>query len=99
MDIISLCKNKDNIISFAKDRLSDDHQRIFAEHFMLSFINTEDQFPILGENAMKWLGYEAKNKFKEFVVKNLNENEYIILLNQKVDILNPSHNFIFEKIL
>ena len=74
MDLITLCNQRDNIILFAKERLTDEHQRVFAEHFMLSFTNSTDEFPISGDRAMEWLDYKMKHKFKEFVVKNTTEN-------------------------
>ena len=71
MDVLTLYNQRDNIIAFAKERLNDDHQRIFAEHFMMCFTQSDDQFPIDGDLAMNWLGYDRKHKFKEAVSKIL----------------------------
>ncbi len=46
-------KNRYSIIASAKDKLNDEQHRIFAEHFLLQFIDDKDDFPI----------YEMKHKF------------------------------------
>lgn len=82
MELATICSgNKDSVISFIKERLNDDQQKIFAEHFLLQFMEYDDPFPIDGESAMKWLEYDMKHKFKAFLQKHLEiETEYQILL-------------------
>lgn len=79
-DTAMICRERDNIMVFAKDRLNDEHQRVFAEHFMLSFVDPNDKFPIDGEKAMEWLGFTRKDNFKTFVAKSIDENQYVISL-------------------
>lgn len=74
MDLLTLYNQRDGIIDFAKQRLNDDQQRIFVEHFMMCFTNGHDEFPIDGDMAIEWLGYEKKHKFKEAITKILVED-------------------------
>jgi hypothetical protein len=93
-DTATICRERDNILSFAREKLSDEHQRVFAEHFMLSFVNPDDQFPISGEKAMEWLGYITKNKFKTFVQKNLQGNiHYQISLVRRDEHVHGGQNY------
>jgi hypothetical protein len=84
-DTAMICKERDNIMAYAKEKLNDEHQLVFVEHFMLSFVDPNDKLPIAGEKAMEWLGFSAKNKFKNFVTKNLTETQYSIFLNPTVE--------------
>ena len=74
MNIVSLCNDRDNIIVFAKERLNDEQQQVFVEHFMLSFTSHTDEFPISSDQAIEWLGYKTKHRFKDCVIKNLVED-------------------------
>jgi phage anti-repressor protein len=74
MELIVLMQQRDNIISFAKERLSNAQQMIFIEHFLMSITDADDPFPISGEKTMEWLGYTMKHKFKSFLEKNLKLN-------------------------
>lgn len=79
-DIATICRERDNLMIFAKDKLNDEQQRIFVDHFLLSFTNPEDNYPIEGTKAMEWLGFTRKDNFKKFMTKNLSETQYNILI-------------------
>ena len=86
-DIATICRERENIMTFARTSLNDEQQRIFVEHFMLSFVNPEDHFPIEGEKAMEWLGFTRKDKFKIFVSKNLTISQYKLLSHTTLECL------------
>lgn len=71
MNTLTLFQQRDSILAFAKDRLNDDQQKVFVEHFLMSLTAPDDPFPISAEKAMEWLGYERKDKFKNVITKHL----------------------------
>lgn len=77
---LSVRENEENLMNFMQERLSDEQQRMFARSFYLTYFNTDEKYPIDGEDAMKWLGYIQKHKFKAFIIKHLkNDDEFISL--------------------
>lgn len=81
MDSLALFQHRDSLLAYAKERLNDDHQKVFVEHFLMSITAPDDPFPITCENAMEWLGFVRKDKFKDLLTKHLKINvEYKLLL-------------------
>ena len=81
MNTLTLFNQRENILAFAKERLSDEHQQIFVEHFLMSISSPDDPFPITGIKAMEWLGFLQKHKFKEMIKKHLRKDvDYKFLL-------------------
>lgn len=77
---------KDDLLSFIKERMSDEQKQVFASHFYMSLLPDVKPFPVNGDLVMEWLGYTRKDNFKRFFMKDgpnkeplLKENiDYII---------------------
>ena len=61
----------ENLLVFVKDRLNEEQLRVFADNFLVTLIDTCEQFPISGELAMLWLGYTRKDVLKNSIIKHL----------------------------
>lgn len=59
------------LLQYLKNNLTNDQQKLFVEHFYLSFFNRDNEFVVDGEKAMEWIGIGRKDNFNRSLQKYL----------------------------
>ena len=64
-----------SIVTFVKEHVGDTIDGDLVDFFLLAIVDfAGEEFPIPGEEAMKWLDYSEKGSFKRFYMKHLVED-------------------------
>ena len=85
---VSSTETQQNLLKYIQDNLSDDQQRLFAKSFYLYFFESNEKYPVYGDDVMKWLGYSRKDNFKKSVEQYLSyPDDYEVFVDVKE---NPS---------
>lgn len=70
------------VVAYVKEHVGDTVDKAMVDFFLLTVVDfAGEQYPIPGEEAMKWLDYGRNDNFKRFYTKHLDEGvDYLIPL-------------------